>query len=66
MRYVVVLVADIEAEGELAETVRAIRDANIPHLERYIHLAVDHVADSILSEFDPDRPCTPNATWGEL
>lgn len=57
MQYVIVLVAEIEAEGQLAETVKAIRDADIPHLERYIHLAVDHVADSILSEFTPDRAC---------
>ena len=57
MEYVIVLVADIEGPGELAETVKAIRDAGIPHLDRHIHLAVDHVADSILSEFTPDRAC---------
>ena len=57
MDYVIVLVAHIEEPGQLAETVRAIRDAGIPHLDRHIHLAVDHVADTILSEFDPDRVC---------
>lgn len=57
MRYVIVLVAEIEEDGQLAETAQAIRDADIPHLERYIHVAADHVADSILREFKTPRTC---------
>jgi hypothetical protein len=51
VRYVVVLSCEIEDQQELAETIGAIRDAEIPHLEGDVHLGIHEVADRILAEF---------------